>query len=83
MNIHQVDPSAPFAIALKQKVGWGGATNVVGVGACVGILSSLLVAMLGQARYLAVIARAHIIPTCLSTIHPRTTTPLNSSLLLG
>lgn len=79
----QIDATAPFSLALRQKAGWKWASKVVGVGACVGILSSLLVAMLGQARYLCVIGRANVIPSWFARINSRTGTPLNASIVLG
>ncbi|KAI5078347.1 hypothetical protein GOP47_0006018 [Adiantum capillus-veneris] len=79
----QIDTTAPFAIALREKTGWEWASIVVGIGACIGIVSSLLVAMLGQARYFCVISRAHLIPSWFAQIHPRTKTPLNASIFLG
>ncbi|MCO5612194.1 hypothetical protein L7F22_066456 [Adiantum nelumboides] len=79
----QINTVAPFSIALQEKIGWKWASIVVGVGACIGIVSSLLVAMLGQARYFCVIARAHLIPSWFAQIHPGTKTPLNASIFLG
>ncbi|KAG8662323.1 hypothetical protein MANES_01G089100v8 [Manihot esculenta] len=66
-----------------QKVGWNWASNVVGAGASLGIVASLLVAMLGQARYLCVIGRAKLVPCWLAKVHPSTGTPLNATLFLG
>ncbi|KAH7444923.1 hypothetical protein KP509_02G098300 [Ceratopteris richardii] len=79
----QIDMTAPFATALREKTGWEWASIMVGIGACIGIVSSLLVAMLGQARYFCVIARAHLLPSWFAQIHPRTKTPLNASIVLG
>lgn len=58
-------------------------SNVIGAGASFGILTSLLVAMLGQARYLCVIGRSGVIPTWLAKVHPVTATPVNASTFLG
>ncbi|GAV90890.1 AA_permease_2 domain-containing protein/AA_permease_C domain-containing protein [Cephalotus follicularis] len=66
-----------------QKIGWEWARNVVGAGASLGIVASLLVAMLGQARYLCVIGRARLVPSLLARVHPTTGTPLNATLFLG
>ncbi|KAH7433700.1 hypothetical protein KP509_07G082000 [Ceratopteris richardii] len=79
----QINMMAPFATALCEKTGWKWASVVVRIGACIGIVSSLLVAMLGQARYFCVIARAHLLPSWFARIHPRTKTPLNASIVLG
>lgn len=65
------------------KLGWKWASHFVSVGASLGIVASLLVAMLGQARYLCVIARARLVPVWLAKVHPSTGTPLNATLFLG
>lgn len=64
-------------------MGWKWAGNVVGAGASLGIVASLLVAMLGQARYLCVIGRARLVPLWLAKVHPSTGTPLNATIFLG
>ncbi|KAG8659523.1 cationic amino acid transporter 6, chloroplastic [Manihot esculenta] len=66
-----------------QITGWNWASNVVGAGASLGIVASLLVAMLGQSRYLCVIGRARLVPSWLAKVHPSTGTPLNATLFLG
>ncbi|XP_059645228.1 cationic amino acid transporter 6, chloroplastic-like [Cornus florida] len=73
---------ASFSMAF-QKMGWRWASNVVGAGASLGIVASLLVAMLGQARYLCVIGRARLVPSWFAKVHPSTGTPLNATLFLG
>ncbi|CAL5359707.1 unnamed protein product [Camellia sinensis] len=73
---------ASFSMAF-QKMGWRWASNVVGVGASLGIVASLLVAMLGQARYLCVIGRAKLVPSWFAKVHPSTGTPFNATLFLG
>ncbi|CAO2837873.1 unnamed protein product [Amaranthus hypochondriacus] len=78
----QISEKASFAMAF-QKLGWKWASHVVGVGASLGIMASLLVAMLGQARYLCVIARARLVPVWLAKVHPSTGTPMNATLVLG
>ncbi|XWS38658.1 hypothetical protein CRYUN_Cryun19dG0149800 [Craigia yunnanensis] len=76
------DDKASYSMAF-QKIGLRWAGNVVGAGASLGIVASLLVAMLGQARYLCVIGRARLVPSWLSKVHPSTGTPLNATLFLG
>ncbi|KAH0453139.1 hypothetical protein IEQ34_017463 [Dendrobium chrysotoxum] len=78
-----IDGEAPFSSAFKGSDGWGWVSNVIGVGASFGILTSILVSMLGQARYLCVIARAHVVPARLAKVHTSTSTPVNASLFLG
>ncbi|KAL3697213.1 hypothetical protein R1sor_011289 [Riccia sorocarpa] len=79
----QIDTQAPFAMAFKSIKGWEWAASFVGVGASLGILTSLLVSMLGQARYLCVIGRSRVVPFWFATIHRLTGTPLNATVFLG
>uniref|UniRef100_A0A0E0CQ15 Cationic amino acid transporter C-terminal domain-containing protein n=1 Tax=Oryza meridionalis TaxID=40149 RepID=A0A0E0CQ15_9ORYZ len=78
-----IDTEAPFSGAFKGSSGWGWVSNVIGAGASLGILTSLMVAMLGQARYLCVIGRSGVMPAWLAKVHPRTATPVNASAFLG
>ncbi|KAK8538192.1 hypothetical protein V6N13_096027 [Hibiscus sabdariffa] len=79
---NQIAEKASYSMAFR-SIGWKWAGNVVGAGASLGIVASLLVAMLGQARYLCVIGRARLVPSWLSKVHPSTGTPLNATLFLG
>uniref|UniRef100_A0A0D9W7R8 Cationic amino acid transporter C-terminal domain-containing protein n=1 Tax=Leersia perrieri TaxID=77586 RepID=A0A0D9W7R8_9ORYZ len=79
----QIAESAAFSAAFREKVGWEWAGSVVGAGASLGIVASLLVAMMGQARYLCVIARARLVPAWLAKVHPSTGTPMNATIFLG
>ncbi|KAK9153605.1 hypothetical protein Sjap_001085 [Stephania japonica] len=80
-----IDVDAPFSSAFRggRSDGWGWVSNVIGGGASFGILTSLLVAMLGQARYLCVIGRSNVVPTWFAKVHPITATPINASAFLG
>ncbi|RCV37106.1 hypothetical protein SETIT_8G036600v2 [Setaria italica] len=78
-----IDPEAPFSGAFKGMKGKAWVSNVIGAGASLGILTSLMVAMLGQARYLCVIGRSGVMPAWLARVHPRTATPVNASAFLG
>jgi amino acid transporter len=79
----QIDPEAPFSGAFKGRDGMAWVSNVIGAGASLGILTSLMVAMLGQARYLCVIGRSGVVPAWLARVDPRTATPINASAFLG
>ncbi|KAI9173423.1 hypothetical protein LWI28_001147 [Acer negundo] len=79
---NKITKEASFSMAFE-KMGWKWASNVVGAGASMGIVASLLVAMLGQARYLCVFGRARLVPSWLAKVHPSTGTPLNATLFLG
>ncbi|KAM7267563.1 hypothetical protein ACFE04_009729 [Oxalis oulophora] len=72
----------PFMAAFDGRSdGW--VSNVIGVGATFGILTSLLVAMLGQSRYLCAIGRSSVVPSWFAKVHPKTSTPVNASAFLG
>ncbi|MCD7470740.1 hypothetical protein HAX54_010842 [Datura stramonium] len=79
---NMIPEGASFS-AVFQQMGWKWASNVVGAGASMGIVASLLVAMLGQARYLCVIGRARLVPSWFAKVHPTTGTPLNATIILG
>ncbi|AQK45241.1 Cationic amino acid transporter 7, chloroplastic [Zea mays] len=79
----EISEAAPFSSAFREKVGWRWASSVVGAGASIGIVASLMVAMLGQARYLCVIARARLVPLWFAKVHPSTGTPMNATIFLG
>ncbi|KAJ6717471.1 CATIONIC AMINO ACID TRANSPORTER 6 CHLOROPLASTIC [Salix purpurea] len=79
-----IDADAPFSAAFRGKSGgWKWVSNVMGMGASLGILTSLLVAMVGQARYMCVIGRSSVIPAWFARVHPKTSTPVNASVFLG
>ncbi|MQM23157.1 hypothetical protein Taro_056220 [Colocasia esculenta] len=79
----KMDTESPFASAFSGSDGWRWVSNVIGVGASFGILTSLVVSMLGQARYLCVIGRSRVVPAWLARVHPATSTPVNASAFLG
>ncbi|XP_011024173.1 PREDICTED: cationic amino acid transporter 6, chloroplastic-like [Populus euphratica] len=79
-----IDADAPFSAAFRGKSdGWKWVSNLIGMGASFGILTSLLVAMLGQARYMCVIGRSNVVPAWFARVHPKTSTPVNASAFLG
>ncbi|XP_057978861.1 cationic amino acid transporter 6, chloroplastic [Malania oleifera] len=79
-----INMQAPFSAAFSGKSdGWRWVSNVIGVGASFGILTSLLVAMLGQARYMCVIGRSNVVPAWFARVHRKTSTPVNASAFLG
>ncbi|GKV39740.1 hypothetical protein SLEP1_g47466 [Rubroshorea leprosula] len=79
-----IDVEAPFSAAFTGRSdGWEWVSKVIGFGASFGILTSLLVAMLGQARYLCVIGRSNVVPNWFARVHPVTSTPVNASAFLG
>jgi hypothetical protein len=81
--LDQIHTDAPFSGAFEGKDGMEWVSKVIGAGASVGILTSLMVAMLGQARYMFVIGRSGVMPAWLAKVHPGTATPVNASAFLG
>ncbi|XP_074578646.1 cationic amino acid transporter 7, chloroplastic-like isoform X2 [Curcuma longa] len=77
-----IDTESPFSAAFDETAGWGWVSKVIGAGASFGILTSLLVAMLGQARYLCVIGRSRVVHPWLAKVNPKTCTPVNASAFL-
>ncbi|KVI07435.1 Amino acid/polyamine transporter I [Cynara cardunculus var. scolymus] len=78
-----INPESPFTGAfVGHSNGLKWVTNVIGVGASFGILTSLLVAMLGQARYICVIGRSGVVPVWFAKVHSKTSTPVNASAFL-
>ncbi|XP_068634755.1 cationic amino acid transporter 6, chloroplastic-like [Aristolochia californica] len=80
---NEISDRASYSAAFQKIVGWKWASNVVGAGASLGIAASLLVAMLGQARYLCVIGRTRLVPYWFAKVHPSSGTPLNATIFLG
>ncbi|CAA7397006.1 unnamed protein product [Spirodela intermedia] len=79
-----IDVESPFSSAFEgSSGGWRWVSNVIGAGASLGILTSLLVSMLSQARYLCVIGRSGVVPAWLARVNPVTSTPVNASASLG
>ncbi|KAB1226926.1 Phragmoplast orienting kinesin-1 [Morella rubra] len=81
-TLSQIDPKPPFSAAFRgNSYCWGWVSIVMG--ASFGILTSLLVAKLGQARYMCVIGRSSVVPTWSARVHSWTSTPVNASAFLG
>ncbi|KAL5721127.1 Cationic amino acid transporter 7 [Ranunculus cassubicifolius] len=78
-----IDTEAPFSAVFRGSNGWGWASKVIGAGASFGILTSIIVSMLGQARYLCVIGRSNVIPAWFAKVNSKTSTPVNASVFLG
>ncbi|KAH7424650.1 hypothetical protein KP509_11G017600 [Ceratopteris richardii] len=76
----EVDINAPFSAAFSNAVGWKWAQYLVALGALKSMSSVLLVGSVGQARYLAHMARTHILPPCLAYVNERTGTPVLATM---
>jgi len=84
-----VGDAAPVVNALKKlSVGPGGARLhwvrlVVLLGALVGMVSSILVFQLGQARVWFAMSRDKLLPDCFSKVHPKYRTPAVATWVAG
>ena len=74
--------AAPVATALK-SLGFEGIRRWVGIGALVGMLSSLLVFQYGQARVWFAMSRDGLLPGLFSRVHPKHHTPHISTWIAG
>ncbi|KAE8702116.1 Cationic amino acid transporter 7 [Hibiscus syriacus] len=81
LTYDMMEVEAPFTAAFRGRREWVG--RVIGAGASLGIVTSLLVAMLGQARYMCVIGRSRVVSAWFARVHPKTSTPVNASVFLG
>lgn len=78
----QIDPGAPVASALKQ-LGLSWLEFWVTVGALMGMVSSLMVYQLGQARIWFAMSRDRLLPSFFSRVHARHQTPHVSTWVAG
>ncbi len=77
-----VDDAAPVVNTLK-KLHFGGVRLVVLIGALMGMISSLLVFQIGQARVWYAMSRDGLLPRIFSRVHPRFCTPDFSTWMAG
>ena len=77
-----LDDAAPVVNTMK-KLHFGGVRLVVLVGALMGMISSLLVFQLGQARVWFAMSRDGLLPRIFSRVHPKFCTPDFSTWMAG
>ncbi|XP_071722237.1 cationic amino acid transporter 1-like [Rutidosis leptorrhynchoides] len=77
----QIDPDASYTMAFK-AVGFSWAQYIVAFGALEGMFTVLLANIIGQARYFTHIGRTHMAPPFLASIHEKTGTPLNATIVM-
>lgn len=87
----QIDINAPFSQAFghilqqsnnpgaPKRIFLGLAQRVVSIGALTGIVTSLLVALLGQARIYVVLGREWLLPSWFAWAHPSRGTPMHAA----
>jgi APA family basic amino acid/polyamine antiporter len=77
-----LDDAAPVVNTMK-RLGFGNVRLVVLLGALMGMISSLLVFQLGQARVWFAMSRDGLLPGLFSRVHPRFRTPDFSTWVAG
>ena len=77
-----LDDAAPVVNTMK-RLHFGGIVLVVLLGALLGMISSLLVSQLGQARIWFAMSRDGLLPGIFSRVHPRYRTPDFSTWVAG
>jgi APA family basic amino acid/polyamine antiporter len=77
-----VDDAAPVVNTLK-KLHFGGVRLIVLIGALMGMISSLLVFQIGQARVWYAMSRDGLLPRIFGRVHPRFRTPDFSTWMAG
>ena len=82
MNWRSLNNAAPVANALK-ALGMENIRRSVGIGALVGMTSSLMVFQYGQARVWFAMSRDGLLPRFFSAVHPRFHTPHISTWIAG
>ncbi len=81
-NYTTLNNAAPVVNVLKQ-LGYEGIRRIVGMGALMGMISSLLVFQYGQARVWFAMSRDGLLPSPFSRVHPRYRTPHLSTWIAG
>jgi basic amino acid/polyamine antiporter, APA family len=82
VNWTKLSNAAPVANALKD-LGYDNVRRVVGVGALMGMVSSMLVFQYGQARVWFAMSRDRLLPSYFSRVHPQHKTPHVSTWIAG
>lgn len=77
-----IDVNAPFADAF-QRIGMGWATEIVSIGAVTGIITALLVSLLGCARIYTILGRTGLLPPLMSRISKSRGTPIHATVVTG
>ncbi|MTB89581.1 amino acid permease [Aeromicrobium senzhongii] len=76
----RMDTSAPLAEAFSANgVEW--AANLISLGAVAGMITTILVLLLGQSRILFAMCRDGLLPRQLATVHPKYGTPHRITLI--
>ncbi|MCP2937072.1 amino acid permease, partial [Salmonella enterica subsp. enterica serovar Typhimurium] len=82
VRFDQLDKSAPVASAFS-GVGLTWATFLITVAATAGLMSVMLVMMLGQTRIFLGMSKDGLLPNFFKSLHPKYKTPHKSTILVG
>lgn len=82
VRFDQLDKTAPVASAFS-GVGLTWATFLITVAATAGLMSVMLVMMLGQTRIFLGMSKDGLLPSFFKKLHPRFKTPTQSTILVG
>jgi APA family basic amino acid/polyamine antiporter len=82
VRFDQLDVTAPVASAFS-GVGLKWATLLITIAATAGLMSVMLVMMLGQTRIFLGMAKDGLLPNFFKDLHPRFLTPHKSTILIG
>ncbi|MFI0443952.1 amino acid permease [Actinomadura sp. 6N118] len=81
-NYKQLSTDAPLADAFK-AAGHSTFATVISIGAVVGLITVVLILLLGQSRVFFAMSRDGLMPPWLSAVHPRFGTPYRSTIIMG
>ncbi|CAG9462064.1 unnamed protein product [Pedinophyceae sp. YPF-701] len=77
-----IDDDAPFSVAFDD-IGLHWASVIVSFGAVTGIVTSLLVSLMGQSRVYVTLARERLIPHVMARVSERTHAPVHATAVAG
>ncbi|KAL2645378.1 hypothetical protein R1flu_012965 [Riccia fluitans] len=81
-SYQDIDSQVPFSYAFITVAGWNWAQYVVALGALKGLTTVLLVGNTTQARYIAHIARTHMLPVWFAQVDSKTQTPIRATVIM-
>lgn len=90
MHYTDFNPAGKFPDAIKAPVayafeiaGYHWASNIITIAATVGLISVIMVMMMGQSRIFIGMSKDGLIPKFFGELHPKTKTPYKGIILLG